>query len=327
MSNIGYKRIPEFIEEDFISAVETVLSTAVYPGSQIEISRISQDDERDLGYDGVLTSIVPFYIQFKRSTFHTPQFSGKSARDRRRCGYPSTRGFFSFALHRDRTSRRYDQHNKLFALAQAGPAAYVAPLFYKKAPLSRYKEYRVRYPWTYKSVRITPASLPRTPIVFDRVRVLHETMTFPPHALVLDRKPSHQYTYTLGGEICFHSKPMPVDYPRRTLFDFVVDVVDSLEKEPTQRFADGREIIHIIEKMFLPDLTDRLYDQLLRTHLEEFDIISSSWKGSPKAFIMERASAVERLLVAESILWNELRIVQYVARMRGPNHSILRTAA
>ena len=71
----GEKIIPDFIEEDYISAIETALNRCYYYfDKNIEIRRISQADENELGYDGVLNTIVPFYIQFKRSDFYSPRF-------------------------------------------------------------------------------------------------------------------------------------------------------------------------------------------------------------------------------------------------------------
>ena len=107
MRNVGHKRLPEFIEEDYISAIETAISRCTYPRYFVEISRISQDEESTLGYDGVITTLVPFYIQFKRSTFHTPQFQGKTAKDRSACGFSNRYGFFSFTFHRNRNSKKY----------------------------------------------------------------------------------------------------------------------------------------------------------------------------------------------------------------------------
>jgi hypothetical protein len=122
MKKVGHKRLPDFIEEDYISAIETAISQCIHPGYKVEISRISQDEENDLGYDGVITTLVPLYVQFKRSIFNTPQFQGKVAKDRASCGYTNRSGFFSFTLHKDRNSKKYDQHNTLHTLSQHAKA-------------------------------------------------------------------------------------------------------------------------------------------------------------------------------------------------------------
>ena len=63
----GEMMFSEFIEYDLISAIETGLKrTFCCRHRLIEISRISQSDVNELEYEGVITTIVPLYIQFRR---------------------------------------------------------------------------------------------------------------------------------------------------------------------------------------------------------------------------------------------------------------------
>ena len=114
----GEKTTPEFIEEDFISAIETAISRSYYYKNKfVEIKRISQADENVLGYDGVLNTIVPFYIQFKRSDFYSPNFNGQLTTERKELSLPVNRGFFAFALLRK--DNRYEQHNAIYSKCPA----------------------------------------------------------------------------------------------------------------------------------------------------------------------------------------------------------------
>lgn len=328
MNNVGLKRLPEFIEEDFISAVELVVSHAGYPGYPVEISRVSQDQERYLGYDGVLTSLIPFYLQFKRSVFHTPQFTGKTARDRLSCGYPSRRGFFSFALHKDRVTKGYDQHNALHTLRRHYDAAYVAPLFYRKEALTRYKMLAPRFAWTYDDIRIRLPSDGDVDTLFRNVRILHETMTIPPHLPISDHVPSHQYSYIHDGEICFHSQARPLDFPPRTLHEMLTDVLRRLteEGEPrTRRYYETQRhrslehaamVVLLLPSMFGSNWETRSFRSMLKAYLVDLDVVTPTWNGNIRHFLEEKLGTMDRLLLTESILWNEFRIVQYVARRK-----------
>jgi hypothetical protein len=314
MKNIGLKRLPEFIEDDFISAIETVVSHATYPHYFVEISRVSQDEEKDLGYDGVLTSLVPFYLQFKRSIFYLPQFRGKIARDRANCGHRNTNGFFSFTLHKDRSTKGYDQHNKLYVLSQRSRAAYVAPLFYKKQSLTRYKSSVPPFAWSFADLEIVPVTALHMRLSFCNLRILHETMTFPPHAAITDHLPSHEYTYTHNGDICFHSKAISLNLPRKTLHDVIVEVIRQLVGSKTQSFDDGRIAIKLLAEIFNAKWGSRSFRSMVKSYMVDLDILPSTWQGDLLHFLLEKAGTMERFLLLEAILWGELRVAQYVAK-------------
>jgi|GEM_PF-2329569 len=315
MRDVGYKRLPEFIEEDYISAIETAISRCIYPRYFVEISRISQDEERTLGYDGVITTLVPFYIQFKRSTFHTPQFQGKTTKDRESCGYSNRCGFFSFTLHKDRNSKKYDQHNALYSLSQHAKAAYVAPLFYKRSKLSRLKEWTHPYPWYYDDVVIVQSSTPHVPVVFRNVRVIMDSITIPPHAPIVDHTPSHEYTFSRNGNICFHSKPLPLDIPRTTLHEFIVQLVRSAQVQEQRRFDDGRWLFKVIPELFHTDWRSRGLKGTIKSYLVELDLLPATWSGDLHSFVFEEMDAASRFLLAEVLLQNEFGIMQYLMRM------------
>jgi len=316
MKNVGYKRVSEFIEDDFISAVELVISRAAYPTGHIEISRVSQDEEHYVGYDGVLTSLIPFYLQFKRSTFHTPQFKGKTMRDREACGFATKSGFFSFTLHKNRNSKDYDQHNILHRLSKRFSAAYVAPLFYKKSALSKYKTLTPVYAWTYKDMDVFIAETPHTPIEMRNVRILHQTMTITPHEPITDHLPSHEYTYSHNGDICFHSKVIPLDASRRTLYDLIEKILGNLDQMKITPEEQSKKVVELLAEVFSSDWRSRSFQSMLKSYLVELDILPATWNGDIHRLLLEEIGSIERLLLAETVLWSELRIAQYVARVR-----------
>lgn len=179
----------DFIEEDYISAVETMISRSAYAHNKkfIEISRISQDQERGLGYDGVLTAIVPFYVQFKRSQFYTPAYSGKLSKDRQKVfGKPLNSGFLAFKLHRDRHTQMYEQHNAMWKLSQYSSAAYVAPLFYKKRDLTALKQREVDLPWEYRQLKVRDRVF-RMGYPLKAVRTFKDSIVVIPHREVKDK--------------------------------------------------------------------------------------------------------------------------------------------
>ena len=311
MRKSGHKRLPEFIEAEYISAIETLLSHSFYPRYKIEICRISQDEEAEFGYDGVVTSLVPFYIQFKRSIFHTAQFNGKTAKDRIRCGYHNKRGFFSFALHRNRNSKKYEQHNTLYALSKHAKAAYVAPLFYKRSKLSVLKSKIVRFPWYYRDIVIIDS---KRRIHFTNVRIFEDSITIPPHNIINDRRPSHQYTFTKQGEICFHSEPIRLDILKKNLYEFIREIIDSTMPDP--KFDDGRWIFKILPELFLTNWKSREFKAMIKSYMTEIDLIPVSWHGNLQNLILEKMDNVSRFLLAESILGNEFGIHQYLVKIR-----------
>jgi len=315
MQNVGFKRLPEFIEEDYISAIETAFTRCTYPNYFIEISRISQDDENDLGYDGVITSLVPLYVQFKRSTFHTPQFHGRTAHQRTSCGFQNRSGFFSFNLHKDRNSKRFDQHNTLYTLSQVARAVYAAPLFYKRSDLSQFKEQSRLYPWRYEDVLILDASLPGRVFAFPRMRVLFDSITIPPHAPITDRAASHEYSYTRNGDICFHSEPTPFDTPVKSLHDFILEVVQSVFDKDRHHFDDGRMVFEIIPDLYHANWRSRNFKSMLKSYLVGIDKIPSTWTGDIHEYIFRELDTADRFLLLEALLLQDFSIVQYVLRV------------
>ncbi len=310
---IGHKIISEFTEEDFISAFETVLSHCTYHYDELEISRISQDDERELGYDGVLTSIVPFYIQFKRSAFHKPEFRGQLSDDRTHVGFSNFRGYYSFNLHRYKKTRVHEQHNALYKLSSNSTAAYLAPLFLKKSVLSRYKKYRINYPWNYASALIYERNRPS--LLINNIRIFQKTITIPPHRHIADKKP-HAYTFSNNGETCFHSEPEHVENyikPFDVLLNSIIEQLLDLRKSEKQII---RVIIDILPELFDLNWASARFNSIMKSYLLELDLIPDKTRMNVSDFIQNKLLEHDLLFFVEHVLKEEFNIIQYVARLK-----------
>jgi len=285
---------PEFIEEELIAATERFLGG--FEGrmgfrQMLEINRISQQVEGELGYDGVLTSIVPFYLQFKVSYFSTPAIAGKLRTNRDTLGLKSDRGFYRFSLLKDKTSKQFDQHNALFKLSRTYPAAYVAPPFYRKTNLTSLRRRREGYPWTYERIVHLHDSHDMYCVSLANVRQLANLVTIPPHkTLAAQAGLGHQYSYIGRGDIAFHEGER-IENATPAFIDFLLGLVPDTEKA--------------MRSLTLEVMASRVL--ALMAHLLEEAFVN---QGAMKAF--DVLGAVEKLTVFEKFLWNHYRIRQYM---------------
>ena len=315
LRDIGHKRVSEFTEEDFISAIETYLARAAYPRYDIEITRISQDEERDLGYDGVMTCLVPFYIQFKRSCFNTPEYKGQLAYDRLNCGFADKEGFFSFRLHKDRQTHGYDQHNALFKLSQASKAAYVAPLFYKRRRLSSLKALSSMYPWTLKDIIVLESRPIPASVRFRRVRLLHDCITIPPHKDIPDRLASHHYSFTQRGNVCYHSDPERLDIPHLRFLEFLQEVIEKVISIDRKAIPNAIAVIKLLPELMGTYWSARYFKALIKNYLIDLDLVSERSTRSIETIVFKDLSETNRYLLTEHVVREEFSIVQYIVRV------------
>ncbi len=228
----------EFIEEDFIGAMERQLEKHVY-SSWMTISRISQSSERHLGYDGVLTSALPFYIQFKRSTLYRSGYSGQLYVDRKAAFGPE-HSFYGFELHKNSRTGCFEQHNALYALSKSFPCAYVAPLFHRTKQLSDYKTKKPPrvLPWHYHHglIHDGPAGFAYRSRMFDM------TVAICPHKHLPSPDPSHHYTYSRNLAVCFHSEPEPFESRQQSFARFLGSVMGAVERREAEAVSFGNLI-------------------------------------------------------------------------------------
>lgn len=304
----GEQILPDFIEDDLICGFETVINRSRYLSYPVEVSRISQQDEKELGYDGVLTSIVPFYIQFKRSVFYTPSFNGKTMTDRKSLKLSTNKGYFAFNLHLNKKGEP-EQHNKLFLLSQECKAIYVAPLFYKKIQLSNYKMDTNGLPWEYRDIEICDNNLfMRMPI--KSIRFFHNLISIPPHKYINDLE-SHSYTYSKEMDICFHSDPEYVRSDQRNLFSYFLNDIISNDENNVDFNEHSDKMIKLIPKLLDLDSESKELVIILQSIINStlvnrnFDKIENF-----KALLLD-LTPYEKLVVVEEILKKYLGIIQY----------------
>jgi hypothetical protein len=193
----------EFIEEDFISALNAVLSH--FPKRNLRIDRISQAEETKKGYDGTLKLKRLIYLQFKRSDYYSGNGKSVVENGRKKLGFSIGGGFFSFKLFKKGNGPHcYNQHNLLWNIGQHNDAFYCAPLFYRKKDLSKFN-------FTFFS------SLPKRekltiqgtglimPFCFSPSFIIKNTIFIKPHRKIKDTQ-SHHYSFDKSRNIAFHSE-------------------------------------------------------------------------------------------------------------------------
>lgn len=303
----GEQTTPDFIEDDFISALETSMSrTFYYRDKFIEVSRISQTDENILGYDGVLTTIVPFYIQFKRSNFYSPLFAGELMKNRKKISLSTSQGFFAFELLKKED--KYSQHNTMFLLSQNAKAAYVAPMFYKKADLTNMKNVSSNILTSnYGNIEVFDYHFDLN-YNFTNVRLFRNCITIPPHALINDKNSSHHYSYCRNLEIGFHSDPINLeDSNSKNFFYFIEEI---LRQEKSKDLENQTELLfsNIPEYFGL----ERNSDEFIEIIVGSIKRVSITDSDSNFVSIIAELTMFDKLLILEDILYQYFGIRQFI---------------
>lgn len=302
----GEKIIPDFIEEDYISAIETALNRCYYYfDKNIEIRRISQADENELGYDGVLNTIVPFYIQFKRSDFYSPRFTGKIANQRKSVSLPTEKGFFAFELLKK--DKEYGQHNALYKLSQNNKAAYVAPLFFKSTELKKLKFLSsALLPVQYREVYFHP--LRGRDLIWRNKTIFKNSITIPPHEIISDRSVNHHYSFCKDYKVGFHSDPINLENSKsKNLYYFIQDVSEQLNYNNSENIID-KNFRLLSELLGLKDESEE-YNFILTASINR--ISGLNLENNIKNIIKE-LSPIDKLLIIEDILYQYFNIRQFV---------------
>lgn len=209
--------------EDVVGfAIESYLAVFSFPRYRFSIEPFSRSRERWLGADGRLISsrvrsFQPFYMQFKRPAAYPDHSSSSIIKGRKSLGLTVSPRTLHFPLRDKRPNHTDYQHNILFKLRNRlrsrniGDAAYVCPLFLDRdayryhlymSGLMHWPRFWRRHPWDWEEELLIRDN-GRT-IRFDRVPVLAEHVSIPPHISVTNSK--HSYSFTeKGRELCFHS--------------------------------------------------------------------------------------------------------------------------
>jgi hypothetical protein len=222
----SYKIDADYTEDVVGFALESFLTLLSFPRHRFTIEPFSRAKERWLGADARLHSDIrgfrPFYMQFKRPAAYPDYSAAGIIKDRKALGLPASPQALYFALREKRDGQSDFQHNVLLRLRQRlrnkglGDAAYVCPLFLDRsayrfhlhwAGLWRWPRFWRFDPWDLEDVLLTNGG---SPIRFDRVPVLAEHITIPPHDRVASAR--HRYSFTdTGTDLCFHSPQLVPD--------------------------------------------------------------------------------------------------------------------
>jgi hypothetical protein len=303
----GEKSTPDFTEDDYISAIETAMNRSFYyRDKEIEISRISQTDENELGYDGILSTIVPFYIQFKRSYFYSPQFKGALLTGRKSVCLPTNRGFYALELLKK--NGRYDQHNTMYLLSQKAKASYVAPLFYKSKDLARLKSYGNRLvPSYFDDISIYDFTN-SSQYQYSNIRFFKDSITITPHNSINDQEPSHHYSYCKGLKIGFHSEPINLENSEsENLLNFINEIVIAEKREDTE--IQVSKIFDSIPDFFNLERASKDIEIIIQNSINR---ISSNDRKGNSDLILGELTTTDKLLILEDILYEYFGIRQLI---------------
>lgn len=219
-STHGLRLDADFTEDIVGFALESFLATMSFPHRRFSIEPFSRSKERWLGADarllGEIRGFRPFYMQFKRPSAYPDYSTAGIVKDRKALNLGVAPRTLYFDL-RKKSPHHWDfQHNILLRLHRRlrvkglGDAAYVCPLFLDRSAyrfhmhwsgLSLWPRFWRHAPWELEDVLLNDGG--RT-IRFDRVPVLAEHITVPPHISVTSAK--HRYSFDENGaQLCFHS--------------------------------------------------------------------------------------------------------------------------
>ena len=309
-------RIDANYTEDVVGfALESFLTLLGFPRQRFTIEPFSRAEERWLGADARLHSAIrgfrPFYMQFKRPAAYPDHSNSKIIRDRRKSGLSVAPRALYFPLRRKQESHRDFQHNVLLRLREKllkrdlGDAAYVCPLFLDRSAyrlslhwsgLTRWPRFWRHHPWEWEDLLLEDGG---STAHFERLPVLAEHITVPPHKRVTSA--THSYSFTdEGTELCFHS-PQALPEGSMSLATFLAKLVSGFlrgEKlSPDGSDAMLTELIGTVygdhgadAPLHLPEGDDALgrwfvWGDHLRTHyaIEQYALVR--WeKGLPDPF-------------------------------------------
>lgn len=246
----GNRVVANFTEEVVGFALESYLSLISFPVQRFSIEPFSQADERWLGADARLHSSIrgflPFYMQFKRPSAYPDFSTSKIIKGRKSLKLDIDPHALYFELRNKQPHHSDFQHNVLFKLRNwlrqtgLGDAAYVCPLFLERSNYRtslhwsgvwNWARFRGHIPWELEQILIADAG---RSIKFDRIPVISEHISIPPHKIVTSAK--HSYSFTEAGTgLCFHS---PEALPEG------VDRLDKFLSKIAARFLDRTDKIN-----------------------------------------------------------------------------------
>lgn len=249
-------------------AIEALLSISTFPFLRYTIEPFSRSKERWLGADarihGHIQGFRPLYMQFKRPSAYPDVSRSGIILDREELDLPVSPQTLFFSLRQKRKHHNDFQHNVLFRLhtrlssRNLGNAAYVCPVFLDRsayrfsmqvAGIANWVRWWDDDPWRLRDALINHRN---GTVRFDRMPVLQEHATFPPHASVSEA--NHRYSFTENGtDLCFHS---PTNLPDR-----MESLATLLKRTLNEFLSEGGQIKRenaneVLRSLVIGDATD-----------------------------------------------------------------------
>lgn len=230
---------PAFDEHNLVTLVDRLVR--VIPGAMGSKARVIQltqmRESLAGGYDGLVSSVVPFFIQAKTAEFHPAASASEIISGRATLRLTTNPGAFAFSLRRHRKTTEPLQHNALYWLSLRTTAAYVVPTFRTEKALEEHLDRALNVVrsqvWKYKASTYSEAKRSS----FDlTVRHFHGLVSIVPHRLVSDTP--HRYSYNIDEpiQVGFHSDPEPAK--GESFEKFIAGVISKLEN-------DGNDIVRV----------------------------------------------------------------------------------
>ncbi|MCR8931768.1 MULTISPECIES: hypothetical protein [Pseudomonas] len=253
----------KFAEAELLTLIDRMLRDLPDGnGGRAKIRQVTQRQERNLGgYDAVATSVQPFYIQAKTSSFHSGKSTSKIISSRNAIPVNSNPGAFAFDLRKHRGTDEPLQHNALYWLSLRSTAAYVCPTFLSEHELENRLEKALDLKrheiWHYRDDVYTEAGNSQSQS-FQALH-FHGLLTIIPHRLVATYRHRYSYDNSATPSIVFHSDPENVGEARS--FTSFVETLSSQSQIPDKVFS----------RITRPVSFERLKDTQLSWIEEAFD--------------------------------------------------------
>ncbi|MCL9802367.1 hypothetical protein [Pseudomonas sp. AKS31] len=228
----------KFAEAELLTLIDRMLRKIPDGnGGRAKIRQVTQRQERNLGgYDAVATSVQPFYIQAKTSSFYPGRSTSKIISSRNAIPVNSDPGAFAFDLRKHKGTDEPLQHNALYWLSLRSTAAYVCPTFLSEYELENRLEKALDLErheiWHYRDHVYTEASNSKSQS-FQALH-FHGLITVIPHRLVKTNRHRYSYDNNATPSIVFHSDPENVGEARS--FTSFVETLTSQNKIPDKEF-------------------------------------------------------------------------------------------
>ncbi|WP_139041003.1 hypothetical protein [Aeromonas salmonicida] len=209
---------PKFDEAELVTLIDRLVRSAPgLHGGRAKVRQITQKQERYRGgYDAVVSSVLPFYVQAKTATFHPEHSTSNIISGRKALRVNSSPGAFSFYLRKHQGTTEPLQHNALYWMSLRSMAAYVCPTFLSEKTLdTRLDEalnIRRHEVWSYQQTDYHEPA--KGQIAMIRARHFAGLVTIVPHRLVDHYLHRYSYDKNSNPDVVFHSDPEKVSDSR-----------------------------------------------------------------------------------------------------------------